>query len=796
MKLPISWLKEYAAIGDATPEDVAAALLSVGFETEEIIYAGEEIQNVVTAKVIDCKPHTNSDHLHICMVDTGSEILQIVCGAPNVKEGVIVPCALSGAKLPGGIEIKPGELRGVMSYGMLCSGSELGVDDTVIKGAEVNGLLILPTVTPLGTDIRKILGLDEYVLDVSVTANRPDCQSVVGLAREVAASMGVRFTPPACKYKTVPLNDGEYVPDVKIASDLCSRYTGRLVRDVKIEPSPEWMARRLRLVGIRSINNIVDITNYVLTEIGQPLHSFDVRFIKNGITVRTATEGEKITALDGKEYALSDDMLVIADDEKPVAIAGIMGGEYSGIMPDTKDVFLEAARFDRRSVRVTSRKLGLRSDSSARYEKGVDYLSVDTGRERALALIYKLKAGKIVDVTRDAGIARPQEKVIETTAERICSIIGIPIPVKTIEKILRSLGIGTEVKPHTDALVCTVPLWREDIEDFADLSEEVIRYYGYDNLKPTFLRTAACTIGGESEKDKLTDGVKEVLCGQGAFEMMTYSFIGGKAPDMMMLTDSDSRRNGIKLRNPLGEDTSVLRTQLTHNALVTAALNLSRGMGAFRLFEVGRVFIPVEEGKQPDERTHLSITYAGEKENFYTLKSAVNAVLRYFGAETETRYGTQPYLHPGMSADILLGGKVIGSYGRLHPTAAENYGIQADVYEAEIDLEPLLSLGRKNVIYSTISRFPCVNRDLAVVVPEDTAVGDMEKAIKDACGSSLEELRVFDIYRGEQISEGFKSVAFSLRFRSPDKTLGDAEIQALTDSALGALKEKCGALLR
>ena len=796
MKLPICWLKDYAEIGDATAEDVAAALLSVGFETEEIIYAGADIENVVAAKVIDCKPHDNSDHLHICMADTGNEILQVICGAPNVKTGDVVPCAKPGAKLPGGITIEPGKLRGIMSYGMLCSGKELGVDNTIIAGAEVNGLLQLPENTPLGTDIRKLLGLDEYILDVSVTANRPDCQSIVGLAREVAAAMGVRFTPPACRYKTVEPKEDAHIPGVRIESGLCSRYTGRLIRDVRIERSPEWMARRLRLVGIRSINNIVDITNYVLTEIGQPLHSFDTRFIDGGIVVRTAKNGEKITALDGKEYTLSEDMLVIADKSKPVAIAGIMGGEYSGIMPDTNEVFLEAARFDRRSVRVTSRKLGLRSDSSARYEKGVDYLSVDMGRERALSLIYGLKAGKIVRAAADAGENKPEEKIIETTATRICSVIGIDIPAAAIEKILRSLGIKTVAKAHTDTLICTVPLWREDIEDFADLSEEVIRYYGYDNLVPTFLKNAACTTGGESEQDRLVYGVKTVLCGQGAFEMTTYSFITGKASDMLLLAADDSRRNGMKLLNPLGEDTSVMRTQLTHNALAAAALNLSRGNDSFRMFETGRVFVPHEQGSQPEERTHLSIVYAGENENFYTLKSAVNAVLRYFGAQTEITYGTQPYLHPGVSADIILGGRTIGSYGRLHPSAAENYGIQSDVYEAEIDLEPLLALGRRTATYSAISKFPCVNRDLAVVVTEDMPVGRLRKAIENACGSALEELRIFDIYRGEQIEKGYKSVAFSLRYRSTEKTLGDAEIQTLTESALAALRNECGASLR
>lgn len=795
MKLPMSWLKEYAAIGSATPEEVAQALLGVGFEVEEISYAGEEIQNVVAAKVIDCKPHTNSDHLHICMADTGKEILQIVCGAPNVRTGDVVPCALAGAKLPGGIEIRPGELRGVMSYGMLCSGKELGVDDTIIEGADVDGLLQLPKDTLPGTDIRKILGLDEYVLDVSVTANRPDCQSIIGLAREVAAAMNVRFTPPSNKYKTVEY-EGEFMPSVEIRSDLCSRYTGRLIRNVRIERSPEWMARRLKLVGIRSINNIVDITNYVLIETGQPLHSFDIRFINKGIVVRCAEAGEKITALDGKEYELSDDMLVIADAKKPVAIAGIMGGEYSGIMTDTETVFLEAARFDRRSVRVTSRRLGLRSDSSARYEKGVDYESVDEGRERALALIYKLKAGKIVDVRSDAGEDRPKEKVIETSAEQICSIIGIDIPVRTIEKILRSLDIETEVKARTDKLICRIPLRREDIEDFADLSEEVIRYYGYDNLEPTFLKNAACTIGGENEKDKAIADIKNILCGQGIFEMMSYSFIGSKAADMLMLPENDARRRCIKLLNPLGEDTSMMRTQLTHNALTAAALNLSRGNDKFRLFEIGRVYIPVEDGKQPEEKSHLSITFSGEGESFYTLKNAVNAVLAYFGTNTELAYTKEPYLHPGIGADIILDGSVIGSFGELHPTAAESYGISAKVYEAELDLEPLLARGKQTAKYSVISRYPCVNRDLAVVVDDECPVGKLIRTIKTACGSDLEKVSLFDVYRGEQIEKGKKSVAFSLRLRSPEKTLSDAEAQAMTDAVILALASECGATLR
>ncbi len=794
MKLPVCWLKEFAEIGNASPEQIAEALLRVGFEVEEIIYDGADIENVVVGKVIDCKPHTNSDHLHVCMVDVSSEILQIVCGAPNVQTGDIVPVALSGAKLPGGIEIKPGELRGVMSYGMLCSGKELGVDDTVIEGAEVDGLLQLPKDTPLGTNILDVLGKNEYVLDVSVTANRPDCQSIVGLAREVAASMGVKFNPPVNKYKMTPYG-GEYVPTVQITSKVCSRYTGRLIKDVKIAQSPKWMRDRLRLVGVRPINNIVDITNYVLFEIGQPLHAFDIRFIDSGIIVRTAAKNEKITALDGKEYALPEDATVIADSKKPIAIAGIMGGEYSGIADDTNTVFLEAARFERKSIRVTSRKLGLRSDSSARYEKGVDYGSVDEGRERALALIYRLKAGKIVDVKSDDGVAPPPKKVIETSAAQISSIIGIDIEKPAIEKILVSLDFGL-TKAKGDGIICTVPIYREDIEDFADLSEEVIRYYGYDNLKPTFLKNAACTAGGISTDEKRMGDVKNILCGKGLYEIMTYSFINEKASDMLKLPQADSRRNVLKLRNPLNEDTAVMRTQLVHSMLTTLALNQSRGNDDIRIYELGRVYMPKGGNELPEERFVLSVGLLGNNEDFYSAKDIVNSVLKYFTDGYSLVYSKQPYLHPGISADISKDGKFLGSFGEVHPTVAENYGINGKCYVGEIDITALLGFAKGDVRYKTISKFPCVNRDLAIVVDDMCKAGDIIDIVKDACGDSLEDISIFDVYKGEQIERGKKSVALSLKFRSPEKTLSDSDVQRLMLGAIDRLKAEIKAELR
>ena len=795
MKLPICWLKDYVNIGSAAPEDISAALLNVGFEVEEIIYAGEGIDRVVSGKVLECVPHENSNHLHKCRVNVGKETLEIICGAPNVKAGDVVPCALVGASLPGGITIKAGEIRGAKSNGMLCSGKELGIDNSVIDGAEVDGLLQLPANTPLGKDIKSILGLDEYVLDVSVTANRPDCQSIVGLAREVAASMKLKFKAPKPKYAKYPFDKSIYMPKVNIqATDACSRYTGRLITGVKIGQSPKWLRDRLRLCGLRPINNIVDITNYVLLEIGQPLHAFDIRFIDTDIVVRKAADGEKIVALDGEKYTLNKDMLVIADNSKGLAIAGVMGGQYSGVQTDTDCVFLEAARFERRNIRITSRKLGLRSDSSSRYEKGVDYVSVDAGRERALTLIDMLGAGKVVDIVSDDGISRPEPKIIETTAKQISDLIGISIKQPEIVKILKLLEFGVTVRGKK--ILCSVPLFREDVEDYSDLSEEVIRYFGYDNLKSTYLKKAKCTVGGVPDDMSRIDKVKELLCGAGAYEMMSYSFINENAHDFMCLDKNDIRRNVLKLHNPLNEDLAVMRTQLVHNMLAALAFNQSRGNETVRLFEPGRIYIPTKKNELPLEKYHLSIGLYGEQVDFYAIKGMVCAVLDFFGVCSEMSYSKQNYMHPGISADVTADGKYLGYYGEVHPTVAANYNIAGKCYIAEIDLSKLLCGDVEAKKYAEISKFPAVKRDLAVTVKNDYMVGDMLNAIKSTAGEILEEASLFDIYRGNQIEQGYKSVAFSLKFRDTERTLGDNDIQPIMERIFDKLKKEYGAKLR
>lgn len=794
MKLPICWLNDFVDTGSASPEEISNALLGVGFEVEEIIYAGDGIENVVTGKVIECVRHENSDHLHKCKVDAGNGILDIVCGAPNVKKGCIVPVALVGAKLPGGVTINAGEIRGVKSYGMLCSGKELGIDDSVFDGAEVDGLLLLPEKTGLGVDIKKILGLDEYVLDVSVTANRPDCQSIAGLAREVAAAMKLKFNPPKTGYKTVPLKSS-HMPAVDIrAVDICSRYTGRLIKDVKIEKSPKWMRDRLRLSGLRPINNIVDITNFVLCETGQPLHAFDINYIDKRIIVRRAEPGEKIVALNGQEYLLSPEMLVISDSSKALAIAGVTGGEHSGIKDDTICVFLEAARFERSNIRTTSRKLGLRTDSSARYEKGVDYVSVDTGRERALALIDMLGAGKVVSASSDAGIARPEEKIIVTTAEQISGIIGINIAQKDIVRILEALEFKTKLAGSN--IIAAVPLFREDVDDFADLAEEVIRYYGYDNLVSTFMKTSQCTVGGLPDGLQKIDDVKDILCGMGIYEMLSYSFINNDAHDMLLLDKNDSRRNILPLQNPLNEDLAVMRSQLTHNMLSALSMNLSRGNENIRLFELGKVFVSKGGNELPDERYHLSIGLSNETDGFYSLKNIVTAVLKYFGKNTAVDYSKQPFLHPGISADLIVDKKIIGCLGEVHPSVAENYNLTAKCYVAEIDLACLICGDKIVRQYNDISKYPSVKRDLAVIVSDRHLVGDIIGEIKAAGSMLLEDVTLFDIYKGNQIEDGYKSVAFSLKFRSAEKTLKEEDVQSVIIKIVDSLKNKYGAKLR
>lgn len=795
MKLPLSWLKEYVNIDNISPKELADKLVNVGFEVEEIIELGKDIINVKTGKIISATKHPNADKLRICETDMGDYVITIVTGAPNFNEGDIVPVALDDSYLPGGKHIVKSALRGVESNGMFCSGSELGIDNSVIDGAEVNGLLILPKDTPLGVDIREILALNEIIFDISITSNRPDCQSIYGISREIATILGQKIKPLDLTYAKYPSNLS--IPSISIINkEACPRYTGRMISDVKIEESPKWMKDRLRYVGIRAINNVVDITNYVLMEVGQPLHAFDCNLIDGGIIVRNAKANETIVALDGKNYELKEDMLVIADTKKPLAIAGVMGGEYSGINDETKTVFLETARFAKGSIRSTSRALGLRSDSSARYEKGVDYYSVETGRERTLALFDKLNAGKVCDLSYNDGDSIPTQKIINTSASKISGLIGIDINIDVMVEILNNLGIDTT--KDGDNLTCIIPLYREDIDNYTDIAEEVIRYYGYDNITSTFIKNARPTIGGCSTRQKNVENIKDIMVAYGAYEALTYSFISKKQYDLLGYEKDNEIRNAIPILNPLSEDFAVMRTQLVGSMLNSVYLNLSRKNNNFRLFEVAKAYIPYELPiKQlPKENETLCFAFAGNNEDFYSSKEVVNAVLNKLNVNYTIARSKKPYLHPGISADVVVNGKIIGSFGKLHPTIADNFKIEGNVYVGEICIEDYVVDKSDNVKFTPLPKFPAVDRDLALIVNDEITVGEMISTIKESAGKLCESVELFDVYKGSQIEAGKKSVAFTIKMLSEEKTLIDSEIQEVMDNVINSLEKKFNAELR
>ncbi|MBO5215103.1 MAG: phenylalanine--tRNA ligase subunit beta [Clostridia bacterium] len=792
MKLPLNWLKDYVDI-DIEPKALADKLLGIGFEVEEIIYTGENIENVKVGQIVNIEKHPDADKLQVCTVNMGNETIIIVTAATNVAVGDKVPVALDDSHLPTGKHILASPLRGVMSYGMFCSGSELMIDDSVIEGAEVNGILILPADTVIGQDIKETLGLNEYVFDISIPANRPDCQSVYGLSREIAALFGQVAKKPSLEYTAY--KSDLTIPQAKISNkELCSLYTGRLITDIKIEPSPKWMRDRLRNVGIRAINNIVDITNYVLMEIGQPLHAFDVSFIDEYIDVRRAKNGEKIVALDGKEYSLNEKMLVIADKNKALAIAGVMGGEYSGINDETKVCFLEAARFAKENIRATSRAIGLRSDSSARYEKGVDWNSVELGRERALALFAQLGAGKVTDLSTGDGVQKPEIKVITTTSDRINDLFGIVVEQEKMVETLTSLEFEVEEKGNT--LVCKVPLFREDIDNYTDLAEEIIRFYGYDSLTEDFIKDAQPTVGGMTVRQKNIASIKNTMVALGAYECFTYSFINQKQYDLLCYAENAPERNTIRIINPLSEEFSVMRTQLVGSLLDSVYTNQSRKNGDFRGFEIAKAYIPksLPVTELPYENDTLCIVYTGKEESFYTIKYGVEKVLDGRVDYSIVRTSA-PYLHPGIGADLVCDGKVFGSFGKIHPTVADNYGISADVYVAQIDLSGFINIEKDLVPFKSLPKFPLVDRDLAVIVKDEYTVGEMIECIKSAHPLCY-TVKLFDIYKGEQIESGYKSVAFSLKLRSDEKTLVDAQIQECMNAVMDALNKKFGAKLR
>lgn len=800
MKAPLSWIKEYVDI-NCSAKELEEKLFSCGFEVEETVYLGKNIEKIVSCKIIEIEKHPNADKLSVTKVDAGKfGIKQIITSAKNIFKNAVVPVALDGATLSNGEKIFNGELRGVLSEGMFCSGEELGINDDWYEGASVNGILILDNSFHLGEEVKDLLEINDVIFDINVTANRSDCQSILGIAREVAAVLNKPFRMPDLSYKVN--NDVSTKENVNVcvdATDLCQRYISHLVKNIKIDNSPRWLKRRLFLMGIRSINNIVDITNYVLMEIGQPMHAFDLQNIGGeSIIVRRADNEEKIITLDEKSFSLNESNLVICDKNKPIALAGVMGGLNSEIKSSTENVLFESATFSRDNIRKTSKMLGQRSDSSARFEKGVDVYSVEIGMKRALNLISSLNCGEIACDEYDVCSVSLENKVISTTVKRVNDVLGINISDNTIEDILNRLGFKVSIDNGNLSVV--VPLYRDDMESYQDIAEEIIREYGYSHIDSTLLKTSSITNGGLNENQKFEAEVKNLLVGFGFNEIITYSFVPEKDLDSFGFDKSKIENNVIKLLNPLSEDVSVMRTSLIPSILRSVLYNLNRQNKSGRMFELAKVYYRTSNQNEiiPVEKLKLSFAVFGNEEDFFSLKGCVEGLLQAFcnGKKVNYKKSEEKYLHPTRSADIIMDNLKIGSFGQVHPLIAEKIGLDKSVYCGEIDYESLFELYNEKIMCVPISKFPSVERDLALIVDKNVTCQEVQDTIISASGEFLIKVSLFDVYQGNQVEKDKKSMAFNLVFSSCEKTLTVEEIDDIIKNILKALKEKIGAVLR
>lgn len=795
MKLPYEWLHEYTDINEP-PKSYAARMTMTGSKVEGWESPADEIKNVVIGRVLSVRPHPHADKLVICDVDVGSKTLQICTGAPNIRADVLVPVALDGALLPGGHAIATTTMRGELSQGMMCSFAELGLTQNDVPYGDPDGLLFLPEGNP-GDNICPMFGLDDVIFDFEITPNRPDCLSVIGLARESAASFGkeLRLHTPAVRQASGDIHE---LLSVEIqAPDLCPRYSAAMVKNIKIEPSPEWMRQRLRNAGVRPINNIVDITNYVMLEYGQPMHAFDYACIEqNKIIVRRSRENEVITTLDGQQRAVAPETLLIADPVKGVGIAGVMGGENSEITENTKMVVFESATFSGPSVRVASRRIGMRTEASGRFEKGLDCENTMPALLRACELVEMLGAGEVIGGVIDTYPTPKQPRVLPFEPAKMRALIGADIPEEDMKASLLSLGFGVESGQ------VTVPSWRDDAEGMADLAEEVARMYGYDKIEPTLL-SGATTIGGLNDWQKFERTLRESCIAAGFMEIITLSFFGPKVFDKLCLPEDSPLRTAVAIQNPLGEDQSLMRTTPLHSMLEVAARNYNFRNPAMNGFELTTTYTPsVKDGQAdlsvlPTENRILTLMSYGNGD-FYTLKGLAEAVLAsadVHGFEV-LPCTDNPTYHPGRCGTMIVQDQCVGVIGQIHPLCAQNYGIGTEVYMAEIDMHKLFALRNTQKLYRPLPKYPAVARDLAVVVREDVTVLELEKTIASAAGEHLEAISLFDVYRGTQVPAGRKSVAFSLAFRCFDRTLTDAEVDEAISRSLKALEKAYEAVLR
>ena len=795
MKVPMKWLKEYVEI-PMNAEEYASRMIMTGTAVEGVDKTGEQFDKVVVGYVVSCVDHPNSDHLHICMVDVGGEEpIQIVCGAPNVHAGMRVAAALDGAHLPGGVKIKKSKMRGEVSNGMLCSGPELDVPAGLYPHIGDAGIIEITEDVAPGTDVKEVFGLGDDIVDFEILANRPDCLSVWGLARESSAVLNEHFVMPEIAVEENGKGKFEDYATVKVLDPVtCPRYCARVITNVKIGPSPKWMREYLYGAGVRPINNIVDITNFVMLETGHPMHAFDLSRVKDQtIVVRRAHPGEKLTTLDGKEHTLDESMLVIADNENATGLAGIMGGEESEIENDTASVLFECAAFERANNRVTARKLGVRTEASGRFEKGVCPATAMEALERACMLVNMLECGDVVPGAYDNYPNPAEGKTIEASVSRICRLNGVQVPGETMEDILNRLYIDTEL--CGDTLTCEVPAFRQDMDREADIAEEVLRMYGYDHI-PSTLMNGVTMAGRRSETMAFNDRVKRALVGMGLYEILNYSFISPKWIENLGIAEDDPRRSAVVLRNPLGEDTSVMRTSMVPSMLTTIANNLNRGNAAGRLFELSKTFQPAAAGELPAEKHVLMLGMFGTDVDFYSVKNACMWLMQTFGVTPAIAAGGDSYYHPGRKAVLTAGDVQLAQLGEIHPDVAERFGIEARAYVAEIDLDALRPLEAPLYGVKPLPKYPAVTRDIALVVNEKVGVGTMLETIKKSGGKTLESATLFDIYRGEKLGADKKSVAYALSFRASDRTLTDEEIAGSMAKILKAVEAEYGAELR
>ena len=795
MKLNRKWLnEEFVDLSHVSDKEFVEKLTIFGQKVETYERMDAEIKNVVVAKVVSMVAHPNSDHMFICQVDVGQEeLVQIVTGAQNVHEGDLVPAALHNSWLPGGVHITKGKLRGEKSNGMLCSFEELGLTQNDLPGAYADGIWILNDEDcKVGDDINLVIGNDDTVVDFEITNNRPDCYSIIGLAREAAAAFGqnMKHHEPVVKGSDAG-NIWDYL-DVEVpAEELCNRYSSRMVANVKIGPSPKWLRQRLRANGVRPINNIVDITNYVMLEYGQPMHAFDYRYVASGkIVVREAEEGETLTTLDGNVRNLTKGMLVIADDSKAIGLAGIMGGENSEIMDDTTMVVFESANFNGTSIRKTALALGMRTEASGKFEKSLDPMMTIPAVERACELVELLQCGDVLNGTIDIINYVPQPKTLPLEVDKINRLLGTEISKEEMVKYLNLLEIevaGDEIK---------VPSFRPDLNLMADIAEEVGRSYGYNEIPTTAFKTS--TQGGYSPEMKLENRAGVLCRGLGYSEIITYSFVSPAIFDQIRIPADSPLRNAMRIQNPLGEDTSIMRTIALPSMLEILSRNNAYHNKSVKLYELAKIYLPVESEALPQEPKMLLLGTYGANETFFTLKGELEAIFKGLRTKKASYSAVKdnPSYHPGRCAKVAIDGVDVGVMGQVHPLVAKNYGIDVDVYCAEINFTAILGLLLPDATYTPLPKYPSVTRDLALICDESVTVADVENVINASAGKLLRSVKLFDIYRGTGVPEGKKSMAFSLELRADDRTLTDTDSEQVVTKVLKALTEKLDAVLR